>query len=44
MRRWPRKVKAAKVEGRQGRGRPWFSWFDAVERALAVRVVGLQED
>ena len=22
--RWPRKVRAAEVEGRQGRGRPWL--------------------
>ena len=41
--RWPRKVKAAKVEGRQGRGRPKFGWLDGVKRALAIREVGLQE-
>ena len=42
-RQWPRKVKAAKVEGRQGRGRPRFGWLDRVRRALAIREVGLQE-
>ena len=41
--RWPRKVKAAKVEGQQGRGRPRFGWLDGVKRALAVMEVGLQE-
>ena len=41
--RWSRKVKAAKVEGRQGRGRPRFGWLDGVKRALAIREVGLQE-
>ena len=41
--RWPKKVKAAKVESRQGRGRPWFGWLDGVKKALAVREVGLQE-
>ena len=40
---WPRKVKAAKVEGRLGRGRPRFGWLDGVRRALAIREVGLQE-
>ena len=40
--RWPRKVKAVKVEGRQERGRPRFGWLDGVKRALAVREVGLQ--
>ena len=25
---WPRKVKAAKVGGEQGRGRPRFCWFE----------------
>ena len=39
--RWPRKVKAAKVEGRKGRGRPRFGWLDGVKRALAIREVGL---
>ena len=33
---WPRKVKATKVEGREGRGRPWFGWLDGMKRALAV--------
>ena len=42
-RRWPRKVKAAKVEGRLGRGRPRFDRLDGVKRASAVREVGLQE-
>ena len=37
------KVKAAKVDGRQGRGMPRFGWLDGVKRALAVREVGLQE-
>ena len=41
--RWPRKVKAAKVEGRQGRGRSRFGWLDGVKRALAIREVGSQE-
>ena len=41
--RWPRKVKAAKMEGRLGRGRPMFGWLDGVKRALALREVGLQE-
>ena len=41
--RWPRKVKAAKVEGRQGRGRPRFGWLDGQKRALAVTEVGLLE-
>ena len=41
--RWPRKVKAAKVEGQQGRGRPRFGWIDGVKRALAVREAGFQE-
>ena len=41
--RWPRKVKAAKVEGRLGRGRPRFGWLDGMNRALAVKEVGLQE-
>ena len=41
--RWPRKVKAAQVEGRLGRGRPRFRWLDGVKRALAIRDVGLQE-
>ena len=41
--RWPRKVKAAKVEGRQGRGRPRFGLLDGMKRALAIRDVGLQE-
>ena len=35
--RWPRKLKAAKVEGRQGRG----GHKGSVQRALAVREVGL---
>ena len=39
----PRKIKAAKVEGRSGRGRPRFGWLDGVKRALAIREVGLQE-
>ena len=41
--RWPRKVKAAKVESRQGRRMPRFGWLDGVKRALTVREVGLQE-
>ena len=41
--RWARKFKVAKVEGRQGRGRPRFGWLDGVKRALAIREVGLQE-
>ena len=41
--RWSRKDKAAKVEGRQGRGRPRFEWLDGVKRALAIREIGLQE-
>ena len=41
--RWPRKVKAAKVEGQLVRGRPRFGWLDGVKRALAIREVGLQE-
>ena len=41
--RWPRKVKAAKVEDRLGRGRPRFGWLDGVKSALAIRKVGLQE-
>ena len=40
---WQKKVKAAKVEGREGRGRPRFGWIDGMKRALAVREVGLQE-
>ena len=40
---WPRKVRAARVEGRQGRRRPRFGWLDGGKRALAVREVGLQE-
>ena len=36
-RRWPRKVKAAKVESQQGRGRLKFVWLEA------VREVSLQE-
>ena len=39
---WMR-VKAAKVEGRQGRGRPRFGWLDGVKRALAITELGLQE-
>ena len=35
--------KAAKVEGRQGRGWTRLGWLDVVKRALAVRVIGLQE-
>ena len=41
--RWPRKVKAANVEGRHERGRPRFSWLDGMKRVLAVREVSLQE-
>ena len=41
--RRPRKVKAAKVEGRLRGGRPKFGWFDWVKRALPIREVGLQE-
>ena len=41
--RWPRNVKAAKVEGRLGRGRPRFGWLDGVKKTLAIREVGLQE-
>ena len=41
--RWPRKVKAAKVNGRLGRERARFGWLDGVKRALAIREVGLQE-
>ena len=41
--RWQRKVKAAKVEGRQGRRRPRFGWLDGLQRALAIREVGFQE-
>ena len=40
--RWPRKLKAAKVEGRLGRGKPRFGWLDGVKMALAIREVGLQ--
>ena len=40
---WPRKVKAAEVKGRHGKGRPRFGWLDGVKRDLAVRVVGLQQ-
>ena len=40
--RWPRKVKAATVEGQQGRGRPGYGWLDEVKTALAVRKEGLQ--
>ena len=36
--RWPRKLRAGTVGGRQGRGRPMFGWLDGVKRALAVRV------
>ena len=42
-RRWPRKVKAIKVEGQLGRGSSKFGWFDVGKRALAVTDVGLQE-
>ena len=42
--RWPRKIKAAKVEARLWRGRPRFGWLDGVKRALAITEVGLQED
>ena len=38
-----KKVKAAKVEGRQGTGRPRFGWLDGVKMALAISEVGLQE-
>ena len=41
--RWPRKIKAAKVEGRLGRGRSRFGWLDGVKREIAIREVGLQE-
>ena len=41
--RWPRKVKAAKVEGRQGRGTPRFNLLDGVKKTLALSEVGLQE-
>ena len=41
--RWPRKIKAANVEGRQGRGRPRFVWFNEMKRALAVTEIDLQE-
>ena len=40
---WPRKVKAAKVKGQQGRGRPKFGMLERVKRSLAVREEGLQE-
>ena len=39
-RRWPRKVKAIKVEGQLGRGSSKFGWFDVGKRALAVTDVG----
>ena len=39
--RWSRKVKAATVEGQQGRGRPRFGWLYEVKRAISVREVGL---
>ena len=41
--RWPRKVKAANVEIRQGRGRPRFGWLDGVKKTLAIREVILKE-
>ena len=41
--RWPRKVKAAKMESSLGRGKPRFGWLDGVKRALAFREVGLQK-
>ena len=41
--RWPRKVKAVKVEGLLGRGRPRYGWLDGMKRTLAIREVGLQE-
>ena len=41
--RWPRKVKADRAEGQQGRGRPRFSELDGVKRVLAAKEVGLQE-
>ena len=34
---WPRKIKADKVEGQQGRRRPKFCWLDEMNGALAVR-------
>ena len=40
---WPRKVKVAKVEGRQGRGSPRFGWLDGVKKTLAVRRIVLQK-
>ena len=39
----PRKVKADKVEGRQGRGRPRFGWLDRVKSSSALEGVCLQE-
>ena len=41
--RWPRKFKAATVEGHKGRERPRCGWYNDVKSALAVREVGLQE-
>ena len=41
--RWPRKVKAAKVEGRLGRGRISFGWLGGVKRELAIREEGFVE-
>ena len=42
--RWPRKVKAANVDGQQGRGRPRFDFLNRVKRSLVLREVILQEE
>ena len=39
--RWPRKVKAAEVEGQQRKGRRRFGWLDGVKRVVAFQGVRL---
>ena len=35
--RWPRKVKAAKLEGRLGIGKPRFGWLDGVKNGISYQ-------